>query len=115
MEAAQIEISLANNGFGHPRGLTILFLAGLGLFGRLAPPGMAAAPNALGLPAAFFGNLLAGALGMLWAVVCHPQYFLVLSLAAGASGFVPRTFDRAARQVDNPASATALPEPLAIL
>jgi len=55
---------------------------GLGLFGRLAPPGFEATAIATWFFAAFAGNLLAGALGTLWSVVPEPLFFAVIALTS---------------------------------
>lgn len=78
---------------------------GLGLFGRLAPPGMAATTIALWFLASFFGNLLAGAVGVLWSVLDHGAFFLVLAAAAGTAGLILSRFDRAVRKVDSLSAA----------
>ncbi|HEU0198774.1 MAG TPA: peptide MFS transporter [Nevskiaceae bacterium] len=56
---------------------------GLGLFGRMAPEGFGATCIALWFFAGFFGNLLAGALGTLWSVLSHGDFFLVIGCVAG--------------------------------
>ena len=80
---------------------------GLGLFGRSAPPGMAATTIALWFLAAFFGNLLAGALGTFWSVLDHGLFFVILSGIAAAAGLILLQFDRAARRVDSLAAPGA--------
>lgn len=80
---------------------------GLGLFGRSAPPGMAATTIALWFLAAFFGNLLAGALGALWSVVDHGSFFVILAAMAGLAALILLRFDRAARRVDSLTPADA--------
>lgn len=90
---------------------------GLGLFGRLAPAGMAATTIALWFLAAFFGNLLAGALGTLWEVVSHGVFFLLLAATAGAAGFVLLRFKHAVRMADDldaAASTDVQPDPASI-
>lgn len=56
---------------------------GLGLFGRLAPEGFRATSIATWFFASFFGNLLAGVLGMLWTPLSQPAFF---ALIGGVSG-----------------------------
>lgn len=59
---------------------------GLGLFGRLAPPGHAATMIAAWFAASFFGNLAAGVLGTAWSVLAPPTFFVVVALVAACSG-----------------------------
>jgi POT family proton-dependent oligopeptide transporter len=73
---------------------------GLGLFGRLAPAGMAATTIALWFLAAFFGNLLAGGLGALWSAVDHAVFFTLLAVTAAIAGLVLLRFDRAVASAD---------------
>lgn len=73
---------------------------GLGLFGRLAPAGMAATTIALWFLAAFFGNLLAGALGVLWNLVDHAVFFTLLAVTAAIAGLVLLRFERAVASAD---------------
>lgn len=61
---------------------------GLGLFGHLAPEGFGATCIALWFFAGFFGNLLAGALGMLWSQLPHGGFFLLVGVVAGASAIL---------------------------
>jgi POT family proton-dependent oligopeptide transporter len=58
---------------------------GLGLFGHLAPEGFGATCIALWFFAGFFGNLLAGALGMLWSLLPHGGFFLLIGIVAGVA------------------------------
>jgi POT family proton-dependent oligopeptide transporter len=58
---------------------------GLGLFGHLAPQGFGATCIALWFFAGFFGNLLAGALGMLWSRLPHGGFFLLIGVIAGCA------------------------------
>ncbi|HWA92191.1 MAG TPA: peptide MFS transporter [Rhizomicrobium sp.] len=60
---------------------------GLSLFGRLAPRAFAATAIAAWFMAAFFGNLLAGAVGGLWSTLSPATFFIVaggIGLASGA-------------------------------
>jgi POT family proton-dependent oligopeptide transporter len=59
---------------------------GLGLFGRLAPPGHAATMIAAWFAASFFGNLAAGALGTVWSALSPPVFFVVVAGVATFSG-----------------------------
>ncbi|MCI3179510.1 MFS transporter [Caulobacter sp. CCUG 60055] len=74
---------------------------GLGLFGSAAPAGMAATTIALWFLAAFFGNLLAGALGSLWQVIDHGWFFMILAATAAAAGVVLLRFERAVARIDD--------------
>ncbi len=85
---------------------------GLGLFGRLAVPGAGATTIALWFLGSFFGNLLAGAAGVLWGVVSHAQYFLMLAVVAAAAGLLLLLFDQPARRIEAQARADADPQPL---
>lgn len=55
---------------------------GLALFGMLAPPGLRATVIAGWFLAGFFGNLLAGAIGMFWSGVDHAQFFAIVAALA---------------------------------
>ena len=59
---------------------------GLGLFARLAPPGLGATTIAAWFLAAFGGYLLAGALGTLWSRTGHTAFFICTALLAAVSG-----------------------------
>jgi POT family proton-dependent oligopeptide transporter len=58
---------------------------GLGMFGRLAPKGFEASAIATWFFAGFVGNLAAGAVGSLWSVLSHAQFFTVVAGAAFAA------------------------------
>lgn len=73
---------------------------GLGLFGRLAPPRMAATTIALWFLAAFAGNLLAGAVGMLWSHLTPAVFFGLMAVVAGLAGLLLRQFDGPVRALD---------------
>ena len=51
---------------------------GLALFGRMAPQGFRATSIATWFFAGFFGNLLAGSLGMLWGQFAHGWFFVLI-------------------------------------
>jgi POT family proton-dependent oligopeptide transporter len=88
---------------------------GLGLFGRLAPPRMAATTIALWFLAAFAGNLLAGAVGMLWSHVTPAAFFALMAAIAGLAGLLLRLFDGPVRAIDARHGAESSPnlsEPL---
>lgn len=73
---------------------------GLGLFGRLAPPGFAATTIALWFLAAFFGNLLAGAFGTLWSRMSPPQFFAATAAIAALSGALLLGFNRPTQRAE---------------
>jgi proton-dependent oligopeptide transporter, POT family len=59
---------------------------GLGLFGRLAPNGLAATTIALWYSAGILGNLFAGWLGTLWTALSNGVFFLTMgTVALGAA------------------------------
>jgi proton-dependent oligopeptide transporter, POT family len=61
---------------------------GLALFGRLAPDGFRATSIATWFFAGFFGNLLAGVLGMLWSVLAHGWFFALIGAVSGVSALL---------------------------
>ena len=61
---------------------------GLALFGRLAPEGFRATSIATWFFAGFFGNLLAGVLGMLWSVLTHGWFFTLIGAVSGVSALL---------------------------
>lgn len=56
------------------------------MFARLAPEGYDATTIAAWFFAAFGGNLLGGALGMLWSVIGHTAYFALMAAVAVTAG-----------------------------
>jgi POT family proton-dependent oligopeptide transporter len=58
---------------------------GLGLFARMAPPGMAATVIAAWFLAAFGGNLLSGVVGRWWEPLGPAGFFTLLAALAGAA------------------------------
>lgn len=86
---------------------------GLGLFGHLAPEGLRATCIALWFFAGFFGNLLAGALGTLWSMLPHSEFFLVVAgVAAGSAILLWLAGQRVARAgAPGAASQEAMPTP----
>ena len=78
---------------------------GLGLFARLAPEGHGATTIAAWFFAAFGGNLLAGALGMLWSVIGHTEYFALMAGVAATAGLALWLLDRPAAQLTKPRAA----------
>jgi proton-dependent oligopeptide transporter, POT family len=61
---------------------------GLGLFGRLAPKGLASTAIATWYLAGFFGNLLAGWLGGFWSVIGHAAFFALIGMLALVAGIL---------------------------
>jgi POT family proton-dependent oligopeptide transporter len=59
---------------------------GLGLFGRLAPPNLAATTIAAWFLASFGGNFAAGALGTLWGQISPAAFFLLTAGVSAVSG-----------------------------
>ncbi len=59
---------------------------GLGLFARMAPPGMGATVIAAWFLAAFGGNLLSGVVGRWWEPLGPAGFFSLLAAMAGAAG-----------------------------
>lgn len=81
---------------------------GLGLFGRLAPPRIAATMMAVWFMAIFAGSLAAGAVGVLWSRIPHSLFFLLIAGFAGASSLIFLLFDRSAKKIE---AATAMVTP----
>ncbi|NQE64728.1 peptide MFS transporter [Caulobacter sp. RHG1] len=73
---------------------------GLGLFGRMAPPRMAATLIAAWFSAAFAGNLLAGVAGTAWARISHGQFFALMAGATLVAGGLLLLLDRPMRRLD---------------
>lgn len=73
---------------------------GLGLFGRSAPPSIAATMIAAWFLAAFFGNLGAGALGTLWSAMPPWQFFIVVAAVATLASALLFALVPMARPVD---------------
>jgi POT family proton-dependent oligopeptide transporter len=82
------------------------------LFARLAPEGHGATTIAAWFFAAFGGNLLAGALGMLWSVIGHTAYFGLMALVAATAGLLLWLLDRPAGRLQR-AHATDFDRPVA--
>lgn len=61
---------------------------GLGLFGRLAPAHLTATAIAAWFVAAFFGNLLAGAVGALWSAMTPTAFFAAVGALGCLSGLL---------------------------
>lgn len=61
---------------------------GLGLFARLAPPGLGATTVAAWYLAIFAGSLSAGLVGTLWKGMSHASYFLLLTTIASLAALL---------------------------
>jgi proton-dependent oligopeptide transporter, POT family len=79
-------IWLASYFFVFTAGELFILPVGLGLFGRVAPPRLAATMIAAWFSAAFFGNLGAGILGTLWSSMPPHRFFAVTAAVAASSG-----------------------------
>jgi POT family proton-dependent oligopeptide transporter len=77
---------------------------GLSMFGRLAPRGFEASAIALWFFANFAGNFAAGALGTLWSVVSHAQFFAIAATAAAISAGGLLVVDRLHPRAPTPAT-----------
>ena len=109
-------IWLASYFFLFTAGELFILPVGLGLFGRVAPPKIAATMIAAWFAAAFLGNLGAGMLGTLWSRLPPYAFFALIAAVAATSGMlllalVPwaRKFDpdSAAQHAARPASQLA--------
>lgn len=91
---------LASYFFLYTTGELFILPIGLGLFGRIAPPQIAATMIAAWFLAAFFGNLGAGALGTLWSGMQPWQFFIVVAAVAALAGALLLALVPFARPVD---------------
>ena len=73
---------------------------GLGLFARLAPPGMGATTVAAWFLAIFSGSLAAGLVGTLWGDMSNAAFFALLAGLAAISAILLRSLDPFVRRVD---------------
>jgi POT family proton-dependent oligopeptide transporter len=74
---------------------------GLGLFGRLSPGALAATGIAAWFLASFVGNLLAGAVGVLWSSTSTSGVFVLLALLAAIAAALMRFLARLMPEVDD--------------
>ncbi|WP_372782915.1 peptide MFS transporter [Phenylobacterium sp.] len=81
----------------------------LGLFGRLAPAGFAATAMAFWFMTGFGGNLLAGALGVLWSRLPPSAFFALMAAVAGLAAGLLWLLDPAARAAERRAEAARGP------
>jgi POT family proton-dependent oligopeptide transporter len=91
---------LASYFFVYTVGELFILPIGLGLFGRVAPPRIAATMIAAWFLAAFFGNLGAGALGTLWGAMQPWRFFIVVAAVAALAGGLLLALVPLARPVD---------------
>ncbi|HZT02528.1 MAG TPA: hypothetical protein VFA39_09725, partial [Steroidobacteraceae bacterium] len=103
-------IWLAAYFFAFTTGELFILPVGLGLFGRLAPPRIAATMIAAWFAALFFGNLGAGTLGTLWSAMPPDQFFALVAAVAACSGVLLLVLVPWARKVD-PGAAARQPAP----
>ncbi len=73
---------------------------GLGLFARLAPPGMGATTVAAWFLAIFSGSLAAGLVGTLWSDMSHAAFFTLLAGLAVIAALMLRLLDPFVNKVD---------------
>ena len=73
---------------------------GLGLFARLAPPGMGATTVAAWFLAIFGGSLAAGLVGTLWGDMSNGAFFALLAALAALSAALLRSLDPFVNRVD---------------
>ncbi|MEO6114673.1 MAG: peptide MFS transporter, partial [Sphingomicrobium sp.] len=73
---------------------------GLGLFARLAPPGMGATTVAAWFLAIFSGSLAAGLVGTLWGDMSHAAFFAMLAGLAAVAALLLRSLDPFVRRVE---------------
>jgi POT family proton-dependent oligopeptide transporter len=78
---------------------------GLGLFGRLAPPQVAATVVAIWYSGISAGNLLGGVLGALYSAMPKPVFFVAVAGVAGLASLLFRLLDPFARRVEETAAA----------
>jgi POT family proton-dependent oligopeptide transporter len=86
-------------------GELLILPVGLGLFGRMAPAGLAATAIAAWFMAAFFGNLAAGAVGALWSSMSPAAFFATVGGIAAVSGLLLLALGRWAGKVERAAAA----------
>ncbi|HEX5207559.1 MAG TPA: peptide MFS transporter [Steroidobacteraceae bacterium] len=107
-------IWLASYFFLFTAGELFILPVGLGLFGRVAPPRIAATMIAAWFAAAFFGNLGAGMLGTLWSAMPPYDFFAVAAGVAASAGVLLLALAPWARKFDPDSGAarvSARPSP----
>jgi POT family proton-dependent oligopeptide transporter len=86
---------------------------GLGLFGRLAPAHLTATAIAAWFVAAFFGNLLAGAVGALWSATTPAMFFAATGALGALSGVLLLALSPWANRTERTAEAAKAASELA--
>ena len=81
-------------------GELLILPTGLGLFARLAPPGLSATAVAAWFFISFTGNLSAGQVGRLWSGVPHHLFFLLMAGIAAVSALILFRLDPVERRVE---------------
>lgn len=74
---------------------------GLGLFARLAPPGMGATTVAAWFLAIFSGSLAAGFVGTLWGNMSHAAFFAMLAAIAATASLLLRSLNPFVNHVEH--------------
>ena len=77
---------------------------GLGLFARVAPPGLGATTIAAWFLAIFAGSLLAGLVGTFWSGTSHPAYFASLAFIAAGAALALRLIEPLERRAETVAA-----------
>ena len=72
----------------------------LGLFARLAPPGLGATAVAAWYLAIFTGSLFAGMVGGLWSLLDRSSYFALLAVIAGMAALFLHLLDSPIQRID---------------
>lgn len=104
-------IWLASYFFLFTAGELFILPVGLGLFGRLAPPKIAATVIAAWFAALFFGNLGAGMLGTLWSAMPPYRFFVLIAAVAAISGVLLLALVPWARKIDPDIAARQAHDP----
>ncbi len=86
--------------FTYTVGELFILPVGLSLFGRMAPSNHAATMIAAWFAAAFFGNLVAGALGTLWSALPPALFFMLTAGVAATSAILLLSLVPWARRFD---------------
>jgi len=90
---------------------------GLGLFARLAPPGLSATIVAGWFLAIFTGSLSAGLVGSLWSLMSHATYFLLLAALTFVAAAFLFALNRSSERIESEraielASSVGVPQAL---
>jgi POT family proton-dependent oligopeptide transporter len=76
---------------------------GLGVFAKLAPPGLGATTVAAWFLTIFSGSLSAGFIGMLWGRIGHAAFFVLLALLATIAALLLRLLETPMHRLSKPA------------